>query len=128
MFGNARAYIGTLVSIGTSEAHDVIVRMLDKFHGKLLPEALWSAQKTIYGDGIRRPYIMSGVFTQRIRSKRHDVPYYLRRQLLSALASWEEMLRGADKQNTQMINGLEDLIAWHERELEHLSQRSRPSQ
>jgi hypothetical protein len=121
MFGNARAYIGTLVSIGTSEAHDVVMRMLDKFHGKPLPEALWSAQKLVYGDGIRRPYIMSGVFTQRIRSKRHDVLRHLRRRLSIALASWEEMLSRTDGQNAQTIGQIEDLLTWYERELKHLS-------
>jgi hypothetical protein len=47
MHGDARAYIGTLFPITSTEAHEVVVRLLDKHCGKALPAALWSAQREV---------------------------------------------------------------------------------
>jgi hypothetical protein len=46
-FNNARAYIGTLFQVSTSEAHDVVVKLLGKHFGKPLPVALWSSQREV---------------------------------------------------------------------------------
>ena len=43
--GGARAYVGTLFPVTTSEAQEVIIKLLDKHVGKPLPAALWSAQQ-----------------------------------------------------------------------------------
>jgi hypothetical protein len=42
MFGGARAYVGTLFPISTTEAEEVLLRTLRKHYGKMLPHALWS--------------------------------------------------------------------------------------
>lgn len=68
MFGGARGYVGTLFPISTTEAESVLLRALGKHHGKFLPHALWSAQRETYDDDSRRPYVVAGVYTQRIRS------------------------------------------------------------
>ena len=47
--GGARAYVGTLFPITTSEAQEVIIRLLDKYTDKPFAEALWSAQRKVYG-------------------------------------------------------------------------------
>jgi hypothetical protein len=67
MFSNARMYIGTLFPVLDLEAHDIIVKLFDKHFGKPLAGALWSAQREIYRDSIRRPYIVTGVYPQRLR-------------------------------------------------------------
>ena len=68
MFGGARGYVGTLFPISTTEAEEVLLRALGKHHGKLLPHAFWSAQRDAYGDDLRRPYVVAGVYPQRIRA------------------------------------------------------------
>jgi len=68
MFGGARGYVGTLFPISTTEAEDVLLRALRKHHGKVLPHAFWSAQREAYGDNPRRPYVVAGVYPQRIRA------------------------------------------------------------
>jgi hypothetical protein len=71
-FGNARAYLGTLFEVSDAEAHDVVVRLLEKHFGKLLPAALWSAQREVYGDNVRKPYVLTGVYPQKIRTVIRD--------------------------------------------------------
>jgi hypothetical protein len=47
-FSNARAYIGTLFPISTSEVQEVIGRLIEKEFQKPLPAALWAAQRQVY--------------------------------------------------------------------------------
>ena len=67
--GGARAYIGTLFPVTTSEAGEVIIKLLNKHVGKPLPAALWSAQREVYGTGIRRPYLAMAGFPSGCASK-----------------------------------------------------------
>ena len=98
-FGNARMYIGTLFPVMGAEAHDVVVQLLDKHFGEPLTEALWSAQREVYGDGsVRRPYIATGAFPQRLRPMSGDVPAYVARCLLRWLRQWEvHLARGGPR-------------------------------
>jgi len=48
-FASARAYIGTLIPITSSEAQSVVERVLDKHFDKPLAVALWAAQRNVYG-------------------------------------------------------------------------------
>jgi len=89
-FGNARAYVGTLFPVSTTEAHDVIVALVDKQFGKPLPTALWTAQRRVYGDTIRRPYVMTGVYPQYLRTTRRDVPQDVAHKLASGLSAWRK--------------------------------------
>ncbi len=116
MFGNARAYIGSLINITPTEAHDVIVKLVDKHHGKPLPLGLWSAQRQVYGDGIRRPYVMTGVYPQRIRTVHYDVPREILGRLSNGLATWKEFLAETDKSESRMVKNIEDMVAWYQRE------------
>jgi hypothetical protein len=63
-FGNARAYIGTLFPVTGAEAHDVVAKLLDKHFGKPLAAALWSAQREVYGDSVRRGRISQLAFSR----------------------------------------------------------------
>lgn len=91
MFTDARAYIGTLYPVSDIEAEAVAVAMLGKHFGKALPHALWSAQNGVYGEGSdRRPYVVSGVYPQRLRSTREDVPRRIISKLWSGLRYWKK--------------------------------------
>jgi len=115
-FGGARAYIGTLVPIGTSEAHDVVLKLFAKYFDKPLPHALWSAQRDVYGNGSRRPYVMTGVYPQRLRVARCDVPVQLIGRLAAARDGWRRRLRetGNDDEKTKVLAAN---VAFYEREL-----------
>jgi hypothetical protein len=85
MFGGARGYVGTLFPISTSEAESVLLRALGKHHGKMLPHAFWSAQRETYGDNPRRPYVVAGVYAQRIRATIADVPAHITANLSAGM-------------------------------------------
>lgn len=81
-FGNSRAYIGTLFPVLPFEAENVANLILDKHWGKPLPEALWLSQVETYGKSDRRrPYVMTGVYIQRLRSTKEDVPRHIMKKL-----------------------------------------------
>lgn len=90
-FGNARAYIGTLFMVGTSEAEAFAIKLLGKHFGKPLGVALWLAQNEIYGDAPRRPYVVTGVHPQRLRSRRQDAPREILKKLLAELGAHQRM-------------------------------------
>jgi hypothetical protein len=122
-FGNARAYIGTLFPVTGAEAHDVVMKLLNKHFGKLLAAALWSAQREIYGDSVRRPYIATGVFPQRLRPMRGDVPSYVARCLLRSLRQWKAHLGNAGTGSERSKKNVESIIRYYERELDHSRKR-----
>lgn len=122
-FCNARAYIGTLFQVSTSEAHDVVVKLLGKRFGKPLPDALWSAQREVYGDSVRRPYIMTGVYPQRLRVSRHNVPQYIASRLSSALAAWQANLRTADSGDERKVKMIKESVEFYKRELAAFRER-----
>ena len=106
----------------TSEAHDIAVKLLSKHFGKPLPLALWSAQREIYGDGLRRPYVMTGVYPQRLRVPLHDVPAHIQKQISRSLDEWRQGLPAAE-QNPQFAKKARETVAFYERELAHFKRR-----
>ena len=116
-FGNARAYFGTLFMVTTSEANEVVVRLLGKHFGKPLPVALWSAQREVYGNSVRRPYVMTGVYPQRLRVASRDMLQYIARRLSSALGAWRDQLRQADPSDNQKMTAIKEFVDFYEREL-----------
>jgi len=96
IYAGARAYIGTLFPVTPIEASEVITKVLDTHWGKPLAVALWSAQRDVYESGQRRPYVVAGVFPQRLRVEPLDYPERIRRRLGSSLAGWKKMLAGTD--------------------------------
>jgi hypothetical protein len=116
-FGNARAYVGTLFPVSTTEAHDVIVNLLDKQFGKPLPTALWSAQRRVYGDGKRRPYVVTGVYPQRLRGAPRDVPRDIARKLVSGLAAWRAKLSQTSPDDKDRATALKANVGFYEREI-----------
>ena len=97
-FANARAYIGTLYPISDLEAEAVVVRLLDKEFGKYLPHALWNAQRATYGKSDnRRPYVMTGIYTQRLRVTKENVPFRIMRHLKVGQHVWKAKQAAAAK-------------------------------
>jgi hypothetical protein len=122
-FGNARAYMGTLFPLMTSAAHGVVERLLGKHFGKLLPTALWSAQREVYGANPRHPYVMVGVYPQRLRVPHYDVPAYIESRLLPALDEWREGLRAANPNDQRSLRKIQEAINYYETELAHFQRR-----
>ena len=124
--GGARAYVGTLFPITTSEAQEVIIRLLDKHASKPLPAALWSTQREVYGADLRRPYVATGVYPQRLRIKKQDViGLYQVSRLSGALCGWKKTLAGIDTNDSKKMNTVRENIADHERELAHFQELAR---
>src|SRR5216683_762952 len=117
MFGGARAYVGTLFPISTTEAEEVLLRSLRKHYGKMLPHALWSAQREIYGDNPRRPYVVAGIYTQRIRATADDVPAAIARELRKGLKKWIDYRDNRGPHDKQRKRTVDSHVKFFQREL-----------
>ncbi len=122
-FGNARAYIGTLFGVSDVEAQDVVGRLLDRHFGKSLALALWHAQNEIYGKGVRRPYILVGVHTQRFRTTATDAPMLILGQLRRALQHWTKRLRETDPADDSKMRTMTDYVRFLKTEIERIHKR-----
>lgn len=93
MWSGARCYIGTLFSVLDPEAEEVIGRLFGRLLGMELATALARAQASVYGNGVRRPYMMVGCHFQRIlKHTRQDPLPFVRRELHSAGDHWRRLL------------------------------------
>jgi hypothetical protein len=119
-FSNARAYVGTLFPVHPYEAQEVVIKLLGKHFGKPLPTALWSAQREVYGSIVRRPYVMTGVYPQYLRIKRHNVAAHIGDRLFHALNAWRKTLPRATPNQLKMVK---ETITFYERELEAFRKR-----
>jgi len=116
-FAGARAYVGTLYPVSDLEAESVITKLLEKYWGKCLPHALWSAQNATYGSGgDRRPYVVTGVYPQRLRVSRENVPVHIMKKLLAARDGWKRRLPEFEEEN--LATRTKMMIAYYEREIE----------
>lgn len=116
-YAGARAYIGTLYPVSDLEAESVVVRLLDKYWGKCLPHALWSAQNATYSaGGDRMPYVATGVYPQRLRVTREDTPTYIMRKLIAARDNWK--LRLATIERDEPRKRTQEFVQYYEREAE----------
>lgn len=123
VFAGARAYIGTMFPVVTSEAEAVLVRVLGKHFGKPLAGAVWAAQREVYGNSNRRPYVVCGVYPQRLRTTRGDIPEYIKRQLRRGLRSWQQFLTNIDRADTNKQRTVSDFVKYYERELKSFRDR-----
>lgn len=117
-FAGARAYVGTLVDVTAAEAEEVVTRLLERHFDKALPHALWSAQREVYGTSERRPYVMTGVFSQRLHPIRRDTPGDIIAKLSSAKADWSarlELVRA--KSDVRAADGIAPIVEYYSREL-----------
>jgi hypothetical protein len=115
-FANARAYVGTLYPVSDAEAEAVMVQLLGKQFGKALPHAVWSAQNAVYGPGgDRRPYVVTGVYPQRLRTTQEDVPAHILKRLHQERSARAGKRRQSDARDEQANQTAYD-IAYYERE------------
>jgi hypothetical protein len=122
IYGGARGYVGTLFPILSSEAEEVVTKVLDEHWGKPLAVALWSAQRDVYGSHLRRPYVVAGVFPQRLRVDPIDYPEKIKRRLAGTLAGYKDMLASAELSgDRKRIAAIKDVIKIYEREYEHFA-------
>ncbi|MCP9630148.1 hypothetical protein NML43_23905 [Rhodopseudomonas palustris] len=118
IFGGARGYVGTLFPISTTEAESVLLRALGKHRGKALPHAFWSAQRETYDDDARRPYVMAGVYTQRIRATAGDVPRHIVKELRHGRNEWTRYRDQGGPHSSDRKRTVDAHISFFERELE----------
>jgi hypothetical protein len=123
VFGGARAYVGTLFPVSTTEAENVVVRALGKHQGKLLPHAFWSAQRETYGDNPRRPYVMAGVYPQRIRATIADVPAYIAHELERGRDAWTRYRDKGGPHDAQRKRTVDSHVTFFERQIEWFKER-----
>lgn len=122
MYAGARGYIGTLFPILSSEAEQVVTKVLDEQWGKPLAVALWLAQREVYGSQLRRPYVVAGIFPQRLRVDPADYPAKIKSRLFRTLAGYKEMLANAELSgDRRRIDAVKDIINIYEREYEHFA-------
>lgn len=116
-FQNARAYIGTLFPVLAYEAHPVVISFLDRHYGKPLAEALWLAQNEAYDIGVRRPYVLSGVYPQKLRTSPEDKLERIHRLLLDGRNEWSELLHRYQSTNDQYgAREAQDIVRYYTRE------------
>lgn len=126
MFGNTRAYIGTLLPVIGAEAEAVAHQIMDKQFGKALSVALWRAQNDVYGENVRRPYIMVGVHYQRLSSTYEDARDYLRKRLSKSLKHWEGRLALVGETSEDKSETLKSYIDYLSTELSCLNALQQP--
>jgi hypothetical protein len=117
-FCNARSYIGTMFEITEFEAVEVVTKLLEKHHAKPIAHALWSAQREVYEEGGRCPYVVTGVYPQTLRVKQHDMTRTIRR-LESALRAHKRELAQTPPENEARYKAVADCVAYYEREAAH---------
>jgi hypothetical protein len=110
MFGGARGYIGSLISVADSEAQEVAMGVLDKYFGRPLAHALWSTQKEVSDNGIRRPYVMVGVHFQRLHSTLESPHEHILKHLIRECRHWTKQLNNMPAGDTNAHIDLADRV------------------
>jgi hypothetical protein len=114
-FAGARAYIGTLFPVSDLEAESVVIKLLDNYWGKCLPHALWSAQNATYSTGgDRRPYLITGVYPQRLRVTAENVPSDIMTKLIAARDGWKRRLAAIEEDEPRKRT--QKFVEYYERE------------
>jgi hypothetical protein len=110
IFSGARGYIGSLISVADSEAQEVAMGVLDKYFGRPLAHALWSTQKEVSRDGVRRPYVMVGVHFQRLRSTLESPHKHILQHLTRGHRYWSKQLSSTPAENSNARIDLADRV------------------
>lgn len=124
VLGGARAYLGTLYPVTVYDAEPVTVKLFGKHFGKPLPVALWASQREAYGaKSPRRPYVMAGIFPQRLRTVVRDVPAETAKALLRNARHYKKRLDGDAQLSEKAKDSLRECIDYFEREATGLYDR-----
>lgn len=119
MFGGARAYVGTIVPVNGVEAEELTRSLLGKTYGKLLAHAVWASQRKIYGRDGRSPFIVTGVYPQKLRTTRQDTHAMIEKKLREGLAFWEERARRATQEPGAPEKGIAERVAYYKTEVQN---------
>jgi hypothetical protein len=120
MFAGARAYIGTLFPISTSEADEVTTRVFGKYRKMPLAHAYWAAQREVYQGAIRRPYVVAGVYPQRVEPARGDIPAHIARKLIRGRRIWQTFLAKSEPLEKSRQQTVKRHIQFIDDELKHV--------
>ncbi|MCQ8895240.1 hypothetical protein NQT62_02155 [Limnobacter humi] len=124
ILGGARAYLGTLYPVTVYDAEPVTSGLLGKHFGKPLPVALWASQREAYGvNSPRRPYVMAGIFPQRLRTVFRDVPAESAKALLRTARQYKRLLSDEVGLSEKTKEDLKKSIEYLEREANGLYER-----
>lgn len=124
VFGGARAYLGTLYPVTVYDAEPVTLKLFGKHFGKPLPVALWASQREAYGaNSLRRPYVMAGIFPQRLRTVARDVPTETMKALLRNASHYKKHLDEEEHLSEKEKDDLQERIDYLEREAKGLHDR-----
>ncbi|CDZ30510.1 Hypothetical protein, partial CDS, partial [Neorhizobium galegae bv. officinalis] len=118
MYAGASTYIGTLAEVLPWEAEEVIVRAITKHYDKPLAHAIWSAQRETYQGSVRKPYVVTGVYTSQLRPTTADAPEYIARRILGMMDILSNRRKG--QLTDYALKELGETIAYYQREFEHL--------
>jgi hypothetical protein len=114
--------VGTLFEILPFEAEAIVLKILDKHWGKPLPVAVWAAQRDVYDGDPRRPYVVSGVFSQRLRVKTMNYPLKIYQRLARGLATWGARLKALDTStDDKKRKSIAEIVAVYRRETRHFA-------
>lgn len=128
MFAGARAYVGTLVEVNSMVAQEVVPLLVGAHYGKPLAEAVWAAQRDVFGNVERQPYVTTGVYPQFLRSRRQDTPAIIREKLEVAQGEWREMTAEHEAAgDAQAAKRTQRIADYYERELAVFGSRMRPA-
>jgi hypothetical protein len=119
-FGGARAYLGTLFPVLTSEAEAVTLALLGTRFGDCLPEALWASQTEAFDT--RRPYLMMGIYPQAMKMIPRDVPRYLFQRLTRNAAEWAAHVEKNPPKDIKTSNWITEKTGFYQRELQSLKE------
>lgn len=122
-FSNARAYIGTLFSVSDIEAQEVATKLFEKHFGRGLAVALWRIQNEVYGDSVRRPYVLVGPHFQRLRSTALHAPRYIAAHLAQAHHDWASRFEATGSDEDSKRRTIKAYLTFLRDELEGLKKR-----
>jgi hypothetical protein len=89
-FAGARGYVGSLFPITDAEAQEVGQALFGKYIGREIPKALWLAQRDIYGNSGRRPYVMVGLPFVAVHANRSDAVTFMNEAYSDGIAHWSD--------------------------------------
>jgi hypothetical protein len=89
-FAGARGYLGSLFPITDAEAQEVGEALFGRYIGQQLPQALWKAQRDVYGSSSRRPYVSVGLPFTSIRPNTGDAASFVNQAYLDGITHWTE--------------------------------------
>lgn len=120
---NARAYLGTLFSITEVEAQEFISLLFTRFFGRPLSVAIWHAHNSLYGNSVRRPYVLVGCHFQRLRVTASEAPVEILEEMERALSAWKRKLSKPGELNESQVRTATEYVRYLEEQIGRIEKR-----